>query len=56
MKFKKRDKVRHKEKGGEWFVQGASPGGRVYCTRYTTKKGENKTVCFPKKDIEFIRR
>lgn len=56
MKFKKRDKVRHKEKGGERFVQGTTPGVRVYCRRYTTKKGENKTVCFPKEDIEFVRR
>ncbi len=56
MKFKKRDKVRHKEKGGEWFIQGATPGGRVFCRRYTTEKGENEMACFSKEDIEFIRR
>lgn len=56
MKFKKRDTVRHKKKGSEWFIQGATPGGRVFCRRYTTKKGENEMACFSKEDIELIRR
>ena len=56
MKFKKGDKVRHEEKGSEWLVQGAIPGARVYCRRYITKKDENKTLCFPQEDIEFVSR
>ena len=56
MKFKKGDRVRHKTKASEWFVQRTTDASRVYCTRHTTKKGEDETVCFLREDLELIRK
>lgn len=52
MRFRKGDKVRHKKERSEWFVDSIGPGGnRIYCRRF----GKDKTVCFPKEDLDLIR-